>query len=404
MRASELPALLFRWMPKQRWYAAKGHTPVPMGIELVRLPGDHVIVALVSDGAGGQTRVYQIPFSWEEREAAEGDIGRSGRHAIVDATTHPDLLQWLTGEEGLEGFRRLSGEQSNTSVIGESAEGPTIVKVFRVLEAGANPDVELGAALASRGCTAVPALRSFKEGRWGANDEDGVLAVAHEFIGDGEDAWRSATSAAAAGEPIDAAGLGAATAKVHRDLAAALGTTPVTDETREAIAAAWTRRAGEAVDAVPELAGRADAVAEAYARALDAPWPDLQRIHGDLHLGQVISSPSRGWVLLDFEGEPLRPLAERRTPDLALRDVAGMLRSFDYAASSAPDDAAEWARTASDAFLDGYARHAGDPRRHGDLLRALLLDKALYEARYEATNRPEWLPLPLAGIADLLGF
>lgn len=402
MRASEIPGLLLRWMPKQRWYAAKGHPPIPMGIELARLPGDRVILALVTDDAGGQRRVYQVPFAWEEREPAAGDIGRSGPYAVVDAATHPDLLRWLTDEEEIGEFRRLAGEQSNTSVIGKTSAGPTIVKIFRVLEPGANPDVELGRALASAGCTAVPTLRSAKEGQWGGNSEAGVLAVAHEFVGDGEDAWRAASSAAAAGREIDAAGLGEATASVHRHLAEGLGTTPVTEDVKAEIAAAWRRRAGEAAAAVPELADRTDAVAAAYDEALAAPWPDLQRIHGDLHLGQVMRSPSRGWLLLDFEGEPLRPLAERRLPDLALRDVAGMLRSFDYAASAAPDGSANWADAQGEAFLAGYARHARDPRESGVLLRALLLDKALYEARYEATNRPDWLPLPMAGIDRLL--
>src|SRR5690606_30010718 len=141
----------------------------------------------------------------------------------------------------------------------------------------------------------------------------------------------------------------------------------------------------------------------------DATWAPLQRIHGDLHLGQVIDAPGRGWLLLDFEGEPLRPLAERTAPDLTLRDVAGMLRSLDYAAGAAVHDggdaiaAAAWAARARDAFLDGYAAGAGrDPREDATLLAALELDKALYEAVYEARNRPEWLAIPVAGVRRLL--
>lgn len=391
-------------MPHQRWYAAKGHRPVPAGIELARLPGDRVILALVTDDAGGQRRIYQVPFSWEERELADGDIGRSGPHAVVDAADHPDLVRWLTDDDEAGEFRRLAGEQSNTSIIGTTSAGPTIVKIFRVLEGGLNPDVELGRALAERGCTAVPSLRTFRESTWhrGGEEESGVLAVAHEFIDDGEDAWRTATSAAAQGRDLDAAGLGEATARVHRDLAEALGTVPATETAKDATLAVWERRVDEAIEAVPELGERREEISRLYAKAREAEWPDLQRIHGDLHLGQVMASPSRGWLLLDFEGEPLRPLAERREPDLALRDVAGMLRSFAYAAHES--EARQWAEDASNAFIEGYSRHAEDPREHEVLLAALLLDKALYEARYEATNRPEWLPLPLAGIADLLGF
>jgi 1,4-alpha-glucan branching enzyme len=141
-----------------------------------------------------------------------------------------------------------------------------------------------------------------------------------------------------------------------------------------------------------------------------AERPLLQRIHGDYHLGQVLDVPGRGWVLLDFEGEPLRPLAERSRPDLALRDVAGMLRSFDYAAGQArvqgtasAADTRAWAQACCDAFCDGYAAVSGrDPRQDDVLLRALELDKALYEVVYETRNRPDWLPIPLAAVDRLL--
>ena len=136
-------------------------------------------------------------------------------------------------------------------------------------------------------------------------------------------------------------------------------------------------------------------------------WPALQRIHGDYHLGQVLDVPERGWVALDFEGEPLRPLAERVQPDLTARDVAGMLRSFDYAAGSValaetPVDATAWAASCRAAFLDGYASVAGAPDADAvALTRALELDKALYEVVYEARNRPSWLPIPLGAVERL---
>ena len=140
--------------------------------------------------------------------------------------------------------------------------------------------------------------------------------------------------------------------------------------------------------------------------------PPMQRIHGDLHLGQVLAAPGRGWVLLDFEGEPLRPLAERLQEDCPLRDVAGMLRSLDYAAAVTARehgiDAAGWALAARDAFLDGYLAGAGDSGQTGGgdhelLLRAFELDKAVYEVMYEARHRPPWLQIPLGGIRRLLG-
>ncbi len=148
------------------------------------------------------------------------------------------------------------------------------------------------------------------------------------------------------------------------------------------------------------------------------------RYHGDLHLGQVLLK-ANDFIIIDFEGEPARPLEERRAKHSALRDVAGILRSFDYAAASAlkarehqpPEKAAqlaeaigEWKRSACAAFLDGYEKAAGDcaslPRDAADrrrLLNLFLLEKALYELRYELDNRPQWLVIPIRGLLDLLG-
>jgi trehalose synthase-fused probable maltokinase len=171
-------------------------------------------------------------------------------------------------------------------------------------------------------------------------------------------------------------------------------------------------RLAAAVEVVDGLAERADAIDAVFTAAASEPWPRLQRVHGDYHLGQVLLVPNRGWVLLDFEGEPLRPMAERSEPDLALRDVAGMLRSFDYAAGASREakpgddrhaEATErWAQDARAAFLEGYQNRVGEPlARHERLLAALELDKALYEAVYEARNRPDWLPIPVAAIDRL---
>jgi len=468
--ATSMSQLLGPWLAGQRWYAAKGTvTGAPERAGGLRLRDDDGAVGVevhfvVVPGADGGRTTYQVPLTYhaaEQPQLAHALVGRFehpelGPRWIYDGPHDPVFVQaWLrlldggraTGEGPgpaagqAVGVRQrvglppsgaaqvLRGEQSNTSIIvGRDSTDPVIIKLFRVLHAGANPDVVVQTRLAAAGCDRVPHPVGWIEGTWasavptegGAEADGGVaqghLAYACEFVPDGADAWRVACSAVERGEPFDepAHGLGIATAQVHGALAAALPTRVVDDATLDALADGLAGRIDWAVGLVPELARFAPAARAAVAavRALDG-LPDLQQVHGDYHLGQVLHSPSRGWVLLDFEGEPLRPLAERLDPDLALRDVAGMLRSFDYAARHAtvglpPDDPATvaadaWAGRARAAFLAGYAaaggRADGGPER--TLLRALEIDKAMYEVVYETLNRPAWVPIPLAALERL---
>ncbi|MEO6020138.1 MAG: phosphotransferase, partial [Knoellia sp.] len=149
-----------------------------------------------------------------------------------------------------------------------------------------------------------------------------------------------------------------------------------------------------------------EAVSTIFDAAEQVSWPALQRIHGDYHLGQVLLKADGRWVLLDFEGEPLRPLVERSQPDQRIRDIAGMLRSFDYAGGaiehSSTANARDWVTRAQQSFLDGYAASSGeDPRERPALLAAFELDKAMYEVVYEIRNRPSWVDIPLAAIERL---
>ncbi len=431
-----LAHLLHTWLPRQRWYPAKGR-----GVSL-HLVGDipledpsgevAVQVHLVGLDSGNQFEVVQVPLTYR-REALEGAddalVGRLddtelGEHWVYDGPHDPAyvgaLLRSLQPAPGAHGpdpsspARVLSGEQSNTSVIvAEGTPEACIVKVFRTLHAGANPDVEVAASLARVGCDRIARPVGWVDGTWTARDgtdAEGHLAVAAEFLPGSQDAWREAVEAVEHGHDFSssAASLGEATAQVHLALADAFGTTPTTDEIRGRTVAGLRARVEWAMVSAPALQPYTAALAK-HASALDElrRLPDLQRVHGDYHLGQVLHSPQRGWILLDFEGEPLRPLADRVLPDLALRDVAGMLRSFDYAArqGGAADDPApqHWATACRDAFCAGYARGGGaDPRKRGDLLSALELDKALYEVVYETRNRPTWLDVPLHAVERLL--
>ncbi|MGY5765536.1 trehalose biosynthesis protein [Brachybacterium sp. DNPG3] len=311
--------------------------------------------------------------------------------------------------------RLLSGEQSNSSIVVEQdGVAPVILKVFRVLQDGDNPDVVLQGALSEVGSTRVPS--AVGSARVSVGPLRGHALFAQEFLPGVEDAWRTTLRAAAAAEDVSDAvrDLGTAVAEIHRDLAEALGTVPTPASDAAAIVGRMIRRISEVAAIVPEVAAHRTALEVLYGSCLDIAWPDRQRIHGDLHLGQVLSAPGRGWVLLDFEGEPLRPLAERSRPDSPVRDVAGMLRSLDYAAAAVqrehgadPEATARWLRSAREAFLSGYVREAGLDARpvsapDADALRILLAafeaDKAVYEALYEARNRPDWLGIPLGAL------
>jgi maltokinase len=193
---------------------------------------------------------------------------------------------------------------------------------------------------------------------------------------------------------------------VHLRLADAFGSAELTvahaREERRRLRGRLADAAGEAPVLLPYLPALRDAIDE-----LDRPPPGgrVQRVHGDLHLGQVLWTAGR-WLLIDFEGEPGAPIEERVAWHSPVQDVAGMLRSLDYAAGhlllSEPDlaePAGRWVVTAREEFIRGYARSAGPTlSTHSALLRAYELDKAVYEVVYETRNRLDWLPIPLRAI------
>src|SRR5690348_14961328 len=440
------------WLPGQRWFAGKGAPIDRLAIvaDTLLVEGDpslrHLIVAVSQPGGTDRYQLLAglrtaIPDRLEHAvigPAADAQPGQPwvAYDALHDPPLTRRLLAAMAGQEtigplsfaaepdaaidtGLDSLV-LTGEQSNTSMIfGEEA----ILKVFRRPHPGPNPDLEIPRALHRAGSPHVaPPLG------WMQTTLDGtptVLAILSAYLRAATDGWLLAatsvrdlyasdvTSAAEAGGDFaaEAHRLGEATAEVHRALAEAFGTAELPASAYRELAAQMQDRLTAAVTAVPELARHADLLAGAFTElaGIDEPLA-VQRIHGDYHLGQVIRTQA-GWVLLDFEGEPVVPLAQRRARGSALRDVAGMLRSLDYAArhqlpghagqERAHAAARDWVSRNQAAFCAGYAQSGGtDPGKHAVLLRALTLDKAVYEVMYEASHRPSWLSIPLGSIAD----
>jgi maltokinase len=315
--------------------------------------------------------------------------------------------------------RALIADQSNTSVVfGDRL----MFKLIRSPQQGVHPEAEVLSALTRLRCPSTPRLAGRLQ-RADNRPAPTVLGILTEFLANDGDAYQLALAEAAARRTGEFTGyarsLGTAVAELHGWLAQAFGTGALTRRRILAHTSAMGERLAAAVAEVPELEPYADRLAalhQQYARLADSGRALVQRIHGDLHLGQILRTP-QGWRFIDFEGEPAGRLVERRSPEHPLRDVAGMFRSFDYAAQQAlaparPDQASypaagsgataaalAWSARNRRAFAQGYTAAGGlDPDLHSVAVRALEADKAVYEAVYEARHRPAWLPIPLAAI------
>ncbi|WP_329015172.1 maltokinase N-terminal cap-like domain-containing protein [Streptomyces sp. NBC_01601] len=438
-----LDPLLREWLPRQRWFAGKGRAVT--GFDLVaatellppegRLGLYHLLLRVHQPPAPGAAPqpgdCYQLLIGVREAlpprlapaligHVADGPLaGRTVYDALYDPRPAEVLLEALrTGARvGALRFERdpaheirdqlvarlMTAEQSNSSVV----YGDTfILKLLRRVTAGVNPDLELPLALAREGCDRVPAPVAWLRAELDA--EPYVLAVLQPFMTGVTDGWELALRELAKGQEFtgEARALGRATAEVHTALAHALPTVTLGHAQLDSLVGGMTERLTAAVQAVPALrpyeAGLYSAFEALADLAREGQTWTAQRVHGDLHLGQCLRSPSGGWSLIDFEGEPSRPLAERRMPQPAVRDIAGMLRSFDYAAHSAKAPAPDWAHACRAAYCTGYAEVTGrDPRTDPVMLRAYETDKAIYEVVYEARHRPEWLPVPLSAVRRL---
>ncbi len=302
--------------------------------------------------------------------------------------------------------RLFTGQQSNTSVIlGDIA----ILKLFRRLELGHNLDIEVHAALNAAGIADVAGLYGWVEGSWvsGGQQLDADLAMVIEKLAGAVDGWEMALDSlrtlkasngvwTGSGFAAEAEALGTALAEIHDALRTSFHATHVLGARTAVI---MVNRLHEAARIAPELAPHVPGLLRCF-EELSAETLDTQRVHGDFHLGQTLYTPS-GWKIIDFEGEPAKTMAERRAPDSVWRDVAGMLRSFDYAAASVPGPLCEaWAAECRAAFLRGYTG-AELGATEANLLRAYEADKAIYEVVYETRNRPDWVGIPLRAVAEL---
>jgi maltokinase len=437
---------LEEWVVSQRWFGSKAREVVHMGVlDIVPLrdePQPLASVLVEARFAPGTHEVYQVPVGFR-KGSSNADIAKADGLTAYDALSDPDqslaLLDLMRRDARLESehavsefhwvegahdpgsrasVRPMGAEQSNSSVVFGDA---LTLKIYRRVEAGINPELEMLRFLTEREYANVPALAGWYD--YAGRLMEATLGVMQEFLPDARDGWELALEELGS-DPDDflarVRSLGEVTGELHTVLGSdATDPAFAPEEPSSELLGLLTATVDEEIeriffelpeeDAVAPIAGRGEEVREQL-RLLThvGAAGKVIRTHGDYHLGQTMLT-KRGWVVLDFEGEPARTLPERRRKRSPLRDVAGMMRSFAYAATASetppPED---WEARAREDFLDAYLQCA-DPSllpasRQGveQLLSVFELEKAVYELRYELNHRPDWVRIPVASILRML--
>jgi maltokinase len=467
------PEVISGYLDRTRWFGGKGRPYTVTDVRtLGELPGGPPLVVLHlvevsyadTDPSTGTrlepaSELYQVPLALYEHPQGRLDHSFVGWwedpehgwvHAYDALHDRDSMALWqrafdaASGEGVLEAerlrFHRLpgytldleahsslfSGEQSNSSVAyGEDA----LMKVFRKVTPGVNPDIAVHEVLTRSGSTHVAALYGWLDVSLGDGPDDVLqLAMLQQFLRTASDGWDLALASVrslfadpevhASESGGDFAGeatrLGEALREVHTALREHFPSESRPAAAAAELAATMSGRLDAALGVVPELEEHAKRLQVAFDEVSHLDGLAVQQVHGDLHLGQTLRT-SVGWKIVDFEGEPAKALAERQLPDSPWRDVAGMLRSFDYAArvverSLSPSDGAdaelidiraeEWAERNKSHFLVAYADGALTSEQQV-LLNAYVADKAVYETVYETRNRPSWVAIPLQAVARI---
>jgi maltokinase len=441
------------WVVPQRWFGSKAtevsHLNVLESFTLREESPQLVLALIEARFPAGTHEVYQVPIGirpasegWTERVIAEAD-GNTYYDALADSAHARELLHLMRSGadvqagEGTLGFRWSGGageggtvdvrpvgvEQSNSSIVfGEAL----ILKAFRRVEPGVNPELELLRFLSEREFPHIAPIAGWFQ--YDGRLMDATLGVLQEYLAGAQDGWALALDALAS-DPEAFLGhvraLGVVTGELHRTLGSEASDPAFAPEepSTEALSILTATIDEEIeriflelpdIEAVEPIRGHGQDVQERLQMLANVgAGGRVIRTHGDYHLGQTMLA-DRGWVVLDFEGEPARPISQRRLKRSPLRDVAGMLRSFSYAAAGsrilrgAPPPEG-WEERARETFLDSYYE-AVDPALlpPGDeatrkMLSIFELEKAVYELRYELNNRPDWVAIPVAGVVRLLG-